>query len=103
MNYNPNSMYGDLLQNLPTNQDKPNNNDKELFDKLFPEKQSNINLNEVKKIVIMSFIFLVLSIDNTNNLISRILPEKITNNPNKIVLIKFVIFIVAMIIVYKVI
>jgi hypothetical protein len=103
MNYKTNEVYGDLLETLPTNTDSPNSHDIELCNQLFPEKSSNIFFNDVKKILILSLVFLVLSVDNTNNLLNKLLPNVLINNSNKVVLVKLTIFIITMIVVFKVI
>ena len=84
----------DNIKNLPTNTDTINDLDLQIVNNLFVSK-SNIKENvfkEGKELIIISIIFIIFSLPQTDNLLKKLIP--ITNNYIYNILFKTILFLI---------
>jgi hypothetical protein len=83
---------GDLLRNLPTDNNNPNEKELYYINNIFEKEQSNIRklMIEFKDIVMISLLFLLVSIPYFDSIIKKLYPR--AENASIMLIIKSVLF-----------
>lgn len=71
-----NSRYSDDIENLPIDNVKPSQDEKDIIDSIFGVSKSSVeNLtSELKDLFVIAILFILLSLKNTDELIGKIIP-----------------------------
>jgi hypothetical protein len=71
-----NSVNGDLINSLPTDQSEPSNNEIFLADKLFKEHQSMIHkvLSQTKDVLFVGVLFVLFSLPQLDTFLQKVVP-----------------------------
>ena len=83
---------GDLLRNLPTDNSNPNEKELYYINNIFEKEQSNIRkiMMEFKDIVMISLLFLLVSIPYIDSIIKKVYPR--AENRSIMLVVKSVLF-----------
>ena len=81
-------MSSDLIDDLPADQTLPSNNELQLANALFRDKQRSFNqiVNNSKDVLIVGVLFIIFSLPQTNELLHRFVPSSATSLYSEILL-----------------